>query len=74
MSQKFSIWYCNTDDNTEFPSSEIQIISTKWTVQVNNLSISLGLIALWLSCFKTVILLCRANALWREVEKKRKTK
>ena len=35
MSHKFSIRYYNKDDNTALPSSEIQVISTKWTVQVN---------------------------------------
>ena len=62
MSHKFSISYYNTDDNTAFPSSEIQVISTKWTVQVNNISIVPGLIAHLLSCFKVAFLLCRANA------------
>ena len=29
-SQKFSICYYKTDDNTALPSSESQVISTKW--------------------------------------------
>ena len=31
ISHKFSICYYNTDDNAALPSSEIQVISTKWT-------------------------------------------
>ena len=30
-SYKLSICYYNTDDNTALPSSEIQVISNKWT-------------------------------------------
>ena len=56
MSHKLSIYYYNIDDNTALPSCEIQVISTKWTAQVNkqlNFSVGPGLIVHWLSYFKT---------------------
>ena len=35
ISHKLSICYYNADDNTAFPSSEIRVISTKWTAYMN---------------------------------------